>query len=151
MPQELRHDLGEYYTPDWLAEQVLNQLHGGTSDKKPRSPQERLLDPACGSGTFLVLHIRDVRQHAREDLLPQKKITRSQLLERILANVVGYDLNPLAVISARTNYLLALGDLLDEIKGDIDIPIYLASSVLTPSNGTELDIHRRFGVRTYYG
>ena len=29
MPQELRHDLGEYYTPDWLAEQVLNQLHGG--------------------------------------------------------------------------------------------------------------------------
>ena len=42
--------------------------------------------------------------------------TRRQLLESILANVVGYDLNPLAVISARTNYLLALGDLLDEIN-----------------------------------
>jgi len=56
-----------------------------------------------------------------------------------LANVVGYDLNPLAVISARTNYLLALGDLLDEINGDIDIPIYLADSVMTPSAGEELD------------
>ncbi len=151
MPQELRHDLGEYYTPDWLAEQVLNQLHGGTPDKKPRSPQERLLDPACGSGTFLVLHIRDVRQHAREDLLPQKKITRSQLLERILANVVGYDLNPLAVISARTNYLLALGDLLDEISSDIDIPVYLADSVLTPSEGAELETHGKFSFRTAVG
>jgi len=138
MPQELRHDLGEYYTPDWLATQLLNQLHGGTPDKAPRSPDERLLDPANGSGTFLVLHIRDIRLHARDILLPQKKITRRQLLEKILANVVGYDLNPLAVISARTNYLLALGDLLDEITGEIDIPVYLADSVLTPTVGEEL-------------
>lgn len=139
MPQELRHDLGEYYTPDWLATQLLNQLHGGTPDRAPRSPDERLLDPACGSGTFLVLHIRDIRLYARDVLLPQKKITRRQLLDKILANVVGYDLNPLAVISARTNYLLALGDLLDEIEGDIDIPIYLADSILTPSAGETLD------------
>ena len=61
------------------------------------------------------------------------------MLDKILANVVGYDLNPLAVISARTNYLLALGDLLDEIEGEIDIPIYLADSVLTPTAGEELD------------
>ncbi len=139
MPQELRHDLGEYYTPDWLATQLLNQLHGGPPDKALRSPNERLLDPACGSGTFLVLHIRDIRLHARDVLLPQKKITRRQLLDKILTGVVGYDLNPLAVISARTNYLLALGDLLDEIEGDIDIPIYLADSILTPSAGEELD------------
>jgi hypothetical protein len=139
MPQELRHDLGEYYTPDWLATQLLNQLHGGTPDRVPRSPDERLLDPAAGSGTFLVLHIRDIRLHARDVLLPQRKITRRQLLDKILANVVGYDLNPLAVISARTNYLLALGDLLDQVEGEIDIPIYLADSVLTPTAGEELD------------
>jgi hypothetical protein len=138
MPQELRHDLGEYYTPDWLATQLLNQLHGGPPDKAFRSPDERLLDPACGSGTFVVLHIRDIRLHARDVLLPQKKITRRQLLSKILDNVVAYDLNPLAIISARTNYLLALGDLLDEIDGEIDIPVYLADSVLTPSAGEEL-------------
>lgn len=139
MPRALRHDLGEYYTPDWLATQLLNQLHGGPPDRVPRSPDERLLDPACGSGTFLVLHLRDVRLYARDVLLPQKKITRQQLLEKILANVVGYDLNPLAAISARTNYLLALGDLLDEIDGEIDIPVYLADSVLTPTAGDTLD------------
>ncbi|MFZ2640663.1 MAG: SAM-dependent DNA methyltransferase [Verrucomicrobiia bacterium] len=139
MPQELRHDLGEYYTPDWLATQLLNQLHSGTPDRSPRSPDERLLDMACGSGTFVVLHIRDIRLYARDELLPQRKITRQQLLQKILANVVGYDLNPLAVISARTNYLLALGDLLDQIEGEIDIPIYLADSILTPSAGETLD------------
>ncbi len=42
-------------------------------------------------------------------------------------------LNPLAVIAARTNYLLALGDLLKARQGDIDIPVYQADSVLTPS------------------
>lgn len=138
MPQELRHDLGEYYTPDWLATQLLNQLHGGGPDRAPRSPDERLLDPACGSGTFLVLHIRDIRLYARDELLPKNKLTRRQLLDKILTNVVGYDLNPLAVISARTNYLLALGDLLDEITGEIEIPIYLADSVLTPNASEQL-------------
>jgi hypothetical protein len=139
VPQELRHDLGEYYTPDWLATQLLNQLHGGGPDRAPRSPDERLLDPACGSGTFLVLHIRDIRLYARDELLPNKKLTRHQLLDKILTNVVGYDLNPLAVISARTTYLLALGDLLDEITDEIEIPVYLADSVLTPSAGEHLD------------
>lgn len=151
MPQGLRHALGEYYTPDWLATQLLNQLHGGPPDRVLRSPDERLLDPACGSGTFLVLHIRDIRLHARDVLLPQKKITRQRLLEKILANVVGYDLNPLAVISARTNYLLGLGDLLDEISDEIDIPIYLADSVLTPSVGETLDKHGKVLFTTSVG
>ena len=43
-PKSVRHDLGEYYTPDWLAEHVLNEL-GYEGD-----PDKRLLDPACGSG-----------------------------------------------------------------------------------------------------
>jgi hypothetical protein len=49
VPQQVRHNLGEYYTPDWLAEFVLNEVgYDGNTLK-------RLLDPACGSGTFLVL------------------------------------------------------------------------------------------------
>ena len=62
MPKALRHDLGEYYTPDWLAERLLNQL--GYTEKVKNLPQKRILDPACGSGTFLVLAIKRVRQWA---------------------------------------------------------------------------------------
>ncbi len=125
MPARLRHNLGEYYTPDWLAERLLNQLEAGSFrgelDKK-------ILDPSCGSGTFLVLAIRRMREYALEKMIPE-----STVLEKILANVVGFDLNPLAVISARTNYLLAIGDLLPHRKGEVDIPVYLADSILTPS------------------
>ena len=66
----------------------------------------------------------------------QKRTRPTKTLSLILQNVVGIDLNPLAVIAARTNYLLALGDLLKARKGDIDIPVYQADSVLTPSQGS---------------
>jgi SAM-dependent methyltransferase len=131
MPKQLRHDLGEYYTPDWLAERLLNQLDGGDFRG---DPDKRLLDPACGSGTFLVLAIRKIRQRCADQMIPEH-----QALEKILANVVGFDLNPLAVISARTNYLLALGDLLQHRRGEINIPVYLADSILTPSAAVTAD------------
>lgn len=130
MPGELRHNLGEYYTPDWLAERLLNMLEGG---KFKGDPDKRLIDPACGSGTFLVIAIKKIREYAADRMLPE-----SQVLDKILSNVVGFDLNPLAVISARTNYLLALGDLLQHRKGDIDIPVYLCDSIMTPQEGNDL-------------
>jgi len=125
MPKKLRHDLGEYYTPDWLADRLLNQL--GVDG----NPGKRLLDPACGSGTFLVLTIKRVRQYADDKMLPPAGV-----LDQILQNVVGFDLNPLAVMTARTNYLLALGDLLEYRTGEISIPVYLADSIMTPSMET---------------
>lgn len=130
MPRELRHNLGEYYTPDWLAERLLDMLDGG---KFKGDPDKRLLDPACGSGTFLVIAIKRIRQYASKKMLPE-----SRVLDKVLANVVGFDLNPLAVISARTNYLLALGDLLQFRTQDIDIPVYLCDSIMTPQQGEDL-------------
>ncbi|MFB0532466.1 MAG: N-6 DNA methylase, partial [Desulfatiglandales bacterium] len=136
MPSELRHNLGEYYTPDWLAERLLVMLCGKRRYQKnvaDVTPDKRLLDPACGSGTFLVIAIKRIREYASERMLPE-----SQVLEKILSNVVGFDLNPLAVISARTNYLLGLGDLLQHRKGNIDIPVYLCDSIMTPQEGRDL-------------
>ncbi len=130
MPRELRHNLGEYYTPDWLAERLLNMLEAG---KFEGNPDKRILDPACGSGTFLVITIKKIRQYSEERMFPE-----SQVLEKILSNVIGFDLNPLAVISARTNYLLALGDLLQHRRGEINIPIYLCDSVMTPQESQDL-------------
>lgn len=47
----------------------------------------------------------------------------------MLGNVIGFDLNPLAVLAARTNYLLALGDWLPAGAGEIEIPVYRADAV----------------------
>ncbi len=127
VPRKLRHDLGEYYTPDWLAERLLNQVgYKGESDK-------RLIDPGCGSGTFLILALRRLRQYGADHLIPP-----ADVLEAALRNIVGFDLNPLSVIAARTNYLLALGDLLRYRRGPVDLPVYMCDSILTPTERADI-------------
>ncbi len=127
VPRRLRHDLGEYYTPDWLAERLLNQV-GYKGD-----PGERLIDPGCGSGTFLILALRRLRQYAADHLIPP-----ADVLDAALRNIVGFDLNPLSVIAARTNYLLALGDLLRYRRGPVDLPVYMCDSILTPTERADI-------------
>ena len=129
-PKSVRHDLGEYYTPDWLADLVLDEL-GYDGD-----PDKRLLDPACGSGTFLVMAINRVKvwfdEHRHEC-----GFCEDELLRKILSNIIGFDLNPLAVMAARTNYLLAIRDLLRH-GGNMELPIYLCDSIMTPSEYGDL-------------
>jgi methylase of polypeptide subunit release factors len=119
---QARHDLGEYYTPDWLAERIL------TEDLAlPEDPCRSLLDPACGSGTFLFIAIRIIKE-----ALAQRGETSDAILTHVLDNVVGVDVHPLAVIIARTNYLMALGELLRGPRGEVSIPVYLADSLRLP-------------------
>ena len=101
MPPSRRHARGEYYTPDWLADHVLDRL-GYQGDARLR-----VLDPACGSGTFIVQLMRRARSNPRSRRMPPR-----ELLGLLTRNIVGFDVNPLAVLTARTNMLLALGDLL---------------------------------------
>jgi len=123
-PKSVRHDLGEYYTPDWLAEHVLNEL-GYEGD-----PDKRLLDPACGSGTFLVMAVNRVKSWFEAHRL-ECGYGETELVQRILKNIIGFDLNPLAIMAARTNYLLAIRDLLRFTSG-VEIPVYLCDSIMTP-------------------
>ena len=121
LPRRVRHDLGEYYTPDWLAERLIRQIgYDG-------NPDTRVLDPSCGSGTFLSLCIRKAFDYADKHL-----VRPEELAAKLLTNIVGFDLNPLAVIAARTNFLLSLGTLIKRVPR-IEIPVYFCDSILTPT------------------
>ncbi len=152
LPREVRHNLGEYYTPDWLAQRLLNQVdqtffslrNEGVLRRKLRSL--RWLDPACGSGTFPVLLIKRYRELGDRLMVPE-----GELLETILTNIVGFDINPLAVITARVNYILTIGDLLEHRRGPITIPVYLADSVLLPEPGDDLETNGLYPVHTAVG
>ena len=153
VPKKIRHDLGEYYTPDWLADLTLNEI-GLNPDDFEKQTQDgilstedilnlRILDPACGSGTFLVLAIKRMRQYAEDHFLKDK------LINKLLKNVVGFDLNPLAVLTARTNYLLSIADLLVYSEGPVEIPVYLADSLLVDTRTTLTGV--TYAVKTYVG
>ncbi|MCX6380932.1 MAG: N-6 DNA methylase [Armatimonadetes bacterium] len=141
-PKSVRHDLGEYYTPDWLAEFTLDEL------EYDGNPDKRLLDPACGSGTFLVMAINRVKTWYDEHR-DQCGFGETALIQKILTNIIGFDLNPLAVMAARTNYLIALRELLQYASG-VELPIFLCDAIMTPVDyaedlfvGTELGkIHK---------
>ncbi len=120
--EQIRHDLGEYYTPDWLAQHLLNRV-GYAGDI-----QQKVLDPTCGSGTFLIECIVRLKGKCVE-----AGKTPLETLMTIVDNIKGIDLNPLAVISARANYILSIADLVFELGHDIEIPIYLADSVNVPT------------------
>jgi hypothetical protein len=85
-PREVRHALGEYYTPDWLASHVLDVSGFDPADNGT------VLDPMCGAGTFLIEAVNRIRQCGRADEWER---------------VVGIDLHPLAVLSARVAMLAA--------------------------------------------
>jgi len=128
-PKPVRHALGEYYTPDWLARRVLDDV-GYRGE-----PDARLLDPACGSGTFLVAAINRIR--ARWEAAGRTRGWEpGRLCRAILAGVVGFDLNPLAVLSSRANYLIAIGDLLGRTDG-VRVPVFLRDAILGPNDWPE--------------
>lgn len=102
-PTKLRHSLGEYYTPDWLAELTLERV-GYTGEG-------RLLDPACGSGTFLALALR--RLPANYDSLQ---------------GIAGIDRHPLACLAARANLVLHLG----APDSPQRLPVHCADAILQP-------------------
>jgi SAM-dependent methyltransferase len=123
---ETRHDLGEFYTPDWLAELTLRKA-GYPDACSPPS----LLDPACGSGTFLFIAIH---------LLREAGYANAELVQLCASNLAGIDVHPLAVTIARTNFILALGRDLRGFEGRLSVPIYLADSLNLPENLAQQEV-----------
>ena len=113
-----RHDLGEYYTPDWLAARVV-------AEAVDDPLQRRVLDPACGSGTFLFHAMRAVLDAAEAAGLPPEEAVR-----RATGLVAGIDVHPVAVIFARTTCLLALLPALRRgHPGALSVPVYLGDAL----------------------
>ncbi|MFB6392258.1 N-6 DNA methylase [Polymorphospora lycopeni] len=115
---ETRKRMGEYYTPDWLAEQIVD-----TAVTAPL--RQRVLDPACGSGTFLFHAVRRYLTAAETAGIPL-----DATLTMLTHQVIGVDLHPVAVALARVTYLLAIGHRrLTDQRGTITVPVYLGDSM----------------------
>ncbi len=112
-----RHDLGEYYTPDWLASRIV-----AAAVEQPL--EQRVLDPACGSGTFLFHAVRRLIAAGRAASWPGPRI-----LEACEEKVRGLDVHPVAVTLARVTWLLALGELVAERTAKLTVPVFLGDAM----------------------
>jgi hypothetical protein len=114
---EQRHDLGEYYTPDWLAGRVV-----AAAVDAPLT--QRVLDPACGSGTFLFQAVRRLVAAGRDAGWPAGRI-----LDACAERVRGLDVHPVAITLARVTWLLALGALVLERRAKLTVPVFLGDAM----------------------
>ncbi|WP_290661499.1 N-6 DNA methylase [Ignavibacterium sp.] len=110
---DTRHSLGEYYTPDWLCERIVKEFEFTKKDK--------ILDPACGSGSFLRAAI-----HRIKELNPDVKV------EELNEQIYGIDIHPLSVQIAKTTLLLALGKEIINARKPVYLNIILANTLLAP-------------------
>ena len=107
---DTRHALGEYYTPDWLCERIVAELH--------LKRDSQVLDPACGSGSFLRAVVARLKREW-PDLPPQQ----------IADQVKGIDVHPLSVQIAKTTLLLALGESVARAPRPVTLNVYLANTL----------------------
>jgi SAM-dependent methyltransferase len=142
--REHRLLLGQEFTPHWVAKAMVNQ----SLNRIPKSEVPRFLDMCCGSGVFLIEAIKAVRE--RYDICPKNFDERKDKLA--FSCVTGFDIDPLAVMFAKANWVITMNDLFSLHHGQIVIPIYHADSMFVatplteriPENGTAA-IALRFG------
>ena len=113
-----RHELGEYYTPDWLAAWIVAEAVADPLN-------ERMIDPACGSGTFLFHAIRRLAAAGEKaGMQPVEIIARAE------AKIAGIDIHPVAVIFARATWLLAMLPMFEKDRPrSLSIPVYLGDAL----------------------
>lgn len=108
--KQIRHSMGEYFTPDWMAKHIINNI---LYDDE-YSINKSFLDPSCGSGTFI---FNVIQQFAKEN-------------NTIFQNIYGIDLNPVSVLAAKANYLLLYVKYLgNSANFNLKIPIYYADTI----------------------
>ena len=118
IPPDERRTLGEYYTPQWLARAMTREL---VTDPLNRT----VLDPACGSGTFIAEAIANFIEAANDIGMDE-----SEIFGKLRDSVIGIDIHPVAVHLARAAYVLAARTAIEAASyTSITVPIYMGDAL----------------------
>ena len=130
MDTRYRKLYGEYYTPDWLAEGVVERVldkewilkQVSRIHEKSGLEGSGVLDPACGSGTFLYHATRRIVKVAEKSGLTSR-FEQAELASRL---VHGFDIHPVAVEMSKATLLRALPE-----RPPIDPQVFQCDSLMT--------------------
>ncbi len=126
--KEERKKLGQFYTPEAIIDYILDQ-----TDYTNDIGDKKIIDISCGSGGFTT--------RAANRLINKLKnnTNKKEVIEKVISNVCGMDINPFACYLAETNMLIQLLDLIVEVKKENPkyiipkIKIFQTNSMETPS------------------
>lgn len=114
-PSKIRRGMGEFHTPDWLVDFIVNDI----LNADPDFLHKKIIDPTCGSGSFLINILN--RNNGDPDEI---------------SNLFGIDLNPISVLTTKTNLLINL----NHISKPIVLQIFQADVIPTPIKSNTRDI-----------
>ncbi|MDE2951959.1 MAG: Eco57I restriction-modification methylase domain-containing protein [Chloroflexota bacterium] len=138
---EVRKAGGVYYTPAYIVDYIVENTVGALlKDKSPAQVADlRILDPACGSGSFLVgayqylldWHLEYYRRHPRQFRNRRREtpagmiLTTAEKRRILLNNIYGVDLDQNAVEVSKLSLLLKMLENENEATGmaDMDEPM----------------------------
>ncbi len=117
----MRHKIGEFYTPSHLVEKMINKSY---------KIGLKTLDPSCGSGSFLIKLIVRIFNSKNDESVKNEAID----------NIYGFDINPLATLTAKVNFLLLF---LDYFNGEVSkmprINIFLIDSLFPEQSNPKIE------------
>jgi len=126
---DTRHKIGEFYTPSHLVEKMVEDFYIFGS---------KILDPSCGSGNFLINIIINI--------LNNKEKNKNQKLEAI-NNIYGFDVNPLATLTAKINTLLLFLEYFNFSEDQIpNINMYIIDSLFPEQYESQM----RYNLKNLY-
>ena len=118
IPASERRQLGEYYTPRWLAKAIVKEI---VTDPL----NQRVLDPSCGSGTFIAECVEHFLEAAK-----QQKVPNTKIFEMLRDAVTGIDVHPVATHLARAAWVIAARPAIAQsVNTAVTVPIYLGDSL----------------------
>lgn len=115
--KKIRHSIGAYFTPEWVAELLLENIESELTVNK------KIIEPTCGSGVFILALAR---------VLLAGGETKHNLNEFLCHNFIGFELSPVSVLASELNWLrvfLAVCPMTALENDSITVPVYLRNCI----------------------
>jgi len=136
-----RKEKGIYYTPKFIVDYIIkNTLDVQLKEIKSVNEIKKLkvLDPACGSGSFLTTALRTINTRYKDFNYPGDQNTKTMILKE---NIHGVDLDPKAIELAKLNLLIEALDRKAELP-DLTTNLKVGNSLVS---GEEQELKKYFG------
>lgn len=134
--QAHKKEQGIYYTPTWVVELIVKNTIGELlKDKKINPKKIKILDPACGSGSFLIKAFDYLYKHLSSDRDSKQHRIDNQgnysiKTEILKNNIYGVDLDNKAVEITKLNLLLKAAEKYRKLPEEIDNRIKHGNSLI---------------------